>query len=451
MNFASYWLKHRTVWQAFPLIGFAFFASFTISISQLMLGISIAVWLFDFLAQRIFLKEAFAKQAQSIGAHSSSQKIVEFQGGLGPADEVLYKMPWIFLFTILIIYAIYWYIHIPLSSMPLKEFEKTKELLLLFIIPLIAFRLPRKKHEDAFYISLLLGALLTSLFNIYEYLRLDFSGGFRAGAFNTMLTLTYAGIMAMIVLLGLGKTLENWRSGNKKLFVIFAVMTFFNLIGFYLARSGGVTLAFAGALVLFFLFVLRRKSWYFLPLLIIIPILIVASSQRVRSLSISILEGNPENTIYQRTLLWRTGWRVFLDYPILGTGSADRNKHYLERRIPEIDPVLHPVAYKGSHMHNDFLDKLVMFGILGLIIFILMIFTPVAQWLRWYWQHGRFREAAWSYWKLYAIGAALFMFPLMSMTQCHYSDDEVQVVYWAIVALFYREIYWHKNTAKEKD
>lgn len=449
MSFSHYWLQHRTAWQAYPLVGFAFAASFSISISQIFIGIAVAVWLFDWLAQRTFLRSAFAVSSGQQDRQVQANDIVSFRGAAGPADEVPYRMPWFVLFTVFLLWVGYRYVHVPLSSQPLQEFIRTKELLLILIVPMVAFRLPRRRHEHAFYLALLFGAFLTSAFNIYEFIRLDFSHSFRAGAFNSMLTLTYAGIMALVFLVGLGKTLESWRSGEKRLLAVYGVMTFFNFFGFFLAQSGGVTLAMAAGLVLFLLFVFRRKAWLFLPILVIIPVLLVFSSQRVGRLANDVIDGKLPNTILQRTMLWRTGWRVFLDQPILGPGAADLRKSYLAHRPDDITPK-YKVAYKGSHMHNDFFDKLVMFGLVGFVLFTAMVVIPIGHWLRWYWRYGRFRSSGWAYWKLYAMGAALFMFPIMGLTQCHFTDDEVVAVYLLVVGLTYREFFLGQYTAKEK-
>mgnify|MGYP000262293915 FL=1 len=75
-----------------------------------------------------------------------------------------------------------------------------------------------------------------------------------------------------------------------------------------------------------------------------------------------------------RLLMWRGGFEAFKQQPIIGYGYQNTGleaSRYISGR--------HAKTYiKGSKMlHNDYINSLVGFGILGLLILLLLIFLPL--------------------------------------------------------------------------
>ena len=72
-------------------------------------------------------------------------------------------------------------------------------------------------------------------------------------------------------------------------------------------------------------------------------------------------------SVLQRLELWAAGWRVFLQHPLLGVGTGDV-VDASHQQLREMDS---PLADTELHTHNQYLNFLVAFGLLGfgLIVF----------------------------------------------------------------------------------
>ncbi|MGQ9621703.1 MAG: O-antigen ligase family protein, partial [Bacteroidales bacterium] len=88
--------------------------------------------------------------------------------------------------------------------------------------------------------------------------------------------------------------------------------------------------------------------------------------------------GNPSgHSITQRIEFVKTGWHIFLRYPVFGTGTGDLRKEYLMQYEIDNSP-LNP-AYRLLS-HNQFITFLASFGITGIIIICFSILFPcIAQ------------------------------------------------------------------------
>lgn len=71
-------------------------------------------------------------------------------------------------------------------------------------------------------------------------------------------------------------------------------------------------------------------------------------------------------SMLQRFELWRNGFRVFLQHPILGVGTGDV-PDVCHQRLVETDS---PLADTNLHTHNQYLNLLIAFGLLGFAIIV---------------------------------------------------------------------------------
>lgn len=96
--------------------------------------------------------------------------------------------------------------------------------------------------------------------------------------------------------------------------------------------------------------------------------LIITNLKRNRVLS--IFDPN-HNTNIQRLDQWKTGLRIFKDYPIFGVGDIDLKQIYLKYKAPYEREAF-------GHLHNNYVHLLVILGIFGFIV-VLILFYKVAK------------------------------------------------------------------------
>lgn len=82
--------------------------------------------------------------------------------------------------------------------------------------------------------------------------------------------------------------------------------------------------------------------------------------------------GNPSgNSVTQRLEFWKAGWHIFLKNPVFGCGTGDIN----DALATEYDLMDSPLdSDHRLHCHNQYLTMAATFGIIGLIVFIGMVF-----------------------------------------------------------------------------
>ncbi|MCG9597809.1 O-antigen ligase family protein [Vibrio sp. Isolate25] len=82
----------------------------------------------------------------------------------------------------------------------------------------------------------------------------------------------------------------------------------------------------------------------------------------------SISKGNYETSIGARLALWELGADVWIEVPITGAGDV-----VLEKKISEVP---NRVAYRQPHLHNQYVDTLARYGLVGLSIMMVWLFYP---------------------------------------------------------------------------
>lgn len=86
--------------------------------------------------------------------------------------------------------------------------------------------------------------------------------------------------------------------------------------------------------------------------------------------------GNPSgNSAAMRIELWKNGWAIFRDHPIIGVGTGDVQnefRNYFEKRNSVIEE-----RFRHLRTHNQYLTIAFTFGILGLCVFIFAFLYPL--------------------------------------------------------------------------
>ena len=69
-------------------------------------------------------------------------------------------------------------------------------------------------------------------------------------------------------------------------------------------------------------------------------------------------------SVLQRLELWKNGWQVFLQHPLLGVGTGDVVTE-CHQRLRDTDS---PLAGTEMHTHNQYLNFLIAFGLVGFLL-----------------------------------------------------------------------------------
>jgi O-antigen ligase len=170
----------------------------------------------------------------------------------------------------------------------------------------------------------------------------------------------FAGLMEMVIPVGLTPLV--FGKVRRERWMMVGLLTLLPIVALFLSASRGGIIAFLVELVvLAFLLRLRRSGGkhalagglvLLLALLLVSWVGVQEALQRFASLQPLELSSS------KRAAMARDTWRIFLDYPVAGTGLGT-----LQSIFPKYDTL-----YDGKvvdHAHNDYLEVLAETGILG--------------------------------------------------------------------------------------
>lgn len=251
------------------------------------------------------------------------------------------------------------------SSNPAESFDQIARRISLYIIFFVSVLFIKKAEDLILLFKILL--LFTAFVSVIEIIKFSIDylpnpaiplSEYRLQYFGY--PVTNGEIKMLLMLLIIPFLLVKKKYIFSKTILILLVIPLF--ITFYLTNTRNAILGlFAGLVITGIL-----KNKYFLTGLIIIVILFllfapIAYKERVLSIA------DPEHPSNKsRIVMWETGIKIFKDNPVFGIGDIDIKKVYQMYKIPESHG-------EGSHMHNNFMQILVNFGIIGLISWLILI------------------------------------------------------------------------------
>jgi len=182
-------------------------------------------------------------------------------------------------------------------------------------------------------------------------------------------------VVAMVFLSYLRSTVKNpWL----RIFTLIGIIITYLGVFYTVSRTGMLLLVLAQGLILLFQIESRQRIRLFFIFMIALIILFFLSDTILdifESIFPSII--NREDTVGLRINLWKSGWMMWLDHPIRGVGIG--------RYIEELGPYIYRLA--GPHRwnsiaHNTYIQILSETGIVGFILFIVLITTSLKN----FWQ-----------------------------------------------------------------
>lgn len=126
-----------------------------------------------------------------------------------------------------------------------------------------------------------------------------------------------------------------------------------------------------------------------------------------------------------RLALWSAGIKIFKDHPVFGVGNIDLAKTYIEYKN-EYDKEIQ------GHMHNNFVHILVTLGIIGLIVFLFLLYKILAK------IHTIYKEVKGeAFISSYALGTlgGLIAFIVAGLTEWNFGDHEIITMVWFTIGL----------------
>jgi O-antigen ligase len=129
------------------------------------------------------------------------------------------------------------------------------------------------------------------------------------------------------------------------------------LVALVLTNTRSAWLGFIAGAVLIAL--TKQKKLIVLLALFIVAFFLFAPQKNIERARSIVDPTHPSNT--GRLTMWATGWKIFLDHPVLGVGDSDLLAIYSQYRTPEENE-------PAGHLHNNYLMILVTLGIGGFVI-----------------------------------------------------------------------------------
>ncbi|WP_181364806.1 O-antigen ligase family protein [Aeromonas sp. HMWF014] len=171
---------------------------------------------------------------------------------------------------------------------------------------------------------------------------------------------------------------------------LYIISSIFAISAIYLSQSRGAWLALV-VVVTFVLFVKAIKepikyfSWFLILSCVLVITFYESDMLRARILEsiseVNMMESNDYTSSWGlRLMAWRSAWAGFVDNPLLGVG-LDGFKTMQQQQL--LDGIVNKfyVDYGMYHAHNQFIQNMVIRGILGLLAALAILVYPM--WLFW--------------------------------------------------------------------
>lgn len=266
-----------------------------------------------------------------------------------------------------------------LDNGSLKQIDRPSRLLALaLMLPLICRYQPK---FSVLFSGIGVGAMIAGAIAVYEKLHLH-----EERAFSEIMPIQSGDISLSLGLLSLCAFAWYYRQGLRSWMLFYAISALGGVAGSFLSGSRG------GWILLPLLLVIWYRSfchWYstrlklaifaaitLCLLALFIPQLGVRERlQDTRSEISEFLSGkNPDTSTGFRFQLWQSAWRSFLEKPVLGWGP---NSIRVSQKEQFEAGTLSASAYQfNSHAHNQYLDNMAKYGLIGLGMLLALFLVP---------------------------------------------------------------------------
>ncbi len=239
-----------------------------------------------------------------------------------------------------------------LALHPFQSFVELRNIFEVVVFYMAVNTIRSEEHATKLIYTLMIVGFLMAVYGFLETL----ASGTALRISGTSTYMTFGGQLMLVTTLILAQLLFTGRTRHTiwllpALLVVSAALL--------LTQTRNAWLGVAAAAL--FLLGLRHKLLLFtLPLLVLGLFLVAPPAVKSRIQSMGDLQ---DITVQQRFSMWRSGWRIALDYPWVGTGMGAMRETY--HRYQEPQAPFRP-SRRLSHLHNSFVQILAERGFIGL-------------------------------------------------------------------------------------
>lgn len=166
---------------------------------------------------------------------------------------------------------------------------------------------------------------------------------------------------------------NNWKSLNigYKIFLVLSVLIFISILSISEGRTGFLAGIFVSITILF-IELWKQKKRFGIIFLLVIPwavALLISTHQRMDTEDI---KGEP------RFFLWKSGWHVVKENPVLGQGISTAQVKFDEAREIYQTEDYKQAWIESKHLdsHSQYIQTWMEFGIIGIIVLLYIYFAP---------------------------------------------------------------------------
>jgi len=318
--------------------------------------------------------------------------------------------------TYFLCYALAELVSTVFSVDPLASAINMKRLLLISFVYFVLMTV-----DSDFKVKALLGFLLgiTALLSLFELFSLSSIGGHYMRVSLFQYYMTEGGIKMFVLLLAIPFVIHPATPRSARLYAICCTIPV--LAGLILTQTRSSWLGFiAGILTVA---ILKNKKLALVLLGFIILFVLLAPAD-FRTRAESIFDPMQRSNL-SRIHMITTGWRMFLDRPVVGTGDIDLKKLYVTYITP-ID------EGEGGHLHNNVMMLLVTLGVVGfaatmaMFVKVFLVERECVRLARDHWLFGSL-----------ALGslASYVGFHVNGLFEWNFGDHEIAVLLWCTVGM----------------
>ncbi|RKY80204.1 hypothetical protein DRQ12_01800 [candidate division KSB1 bacterium] len=243
------------------------------------------------------------------------------------------------------------------SEKSAESFYNLRKFLLIPILYLIPAQVSSQKQLHQLVHVLIFFALGTAVFGIGKFLLTSWQKVIATQS----TTMTWGALSVFFVLFWIGLFLFGGKNKQRWLYAIGFVPQFVALLFSYVR---GAYLGTLGGFIVFAWLKSKRIFLYVLVALVIVFVFSPASlTQRIKSIA-DLNVGSTQLRLKQ----WQDSLRIIPHYPILGVGWIDLHDVHVRYAPPGAD--LSEDRFHIGHFHNNFVQITMIFGILGLVVFV---------------------------------------------------------------------------------
>jgi len=297
-----------------------------------------------------------------------------------------------------------------------------KKMSLYFVIICSIYMINNRKQILRLLVILFIFTSLLSLFesiwylyDFYNQTSIDLAE-FRLSYFGSPITLAEIKMLILLLMVPFMLSYEK-PIINRWLLAAMSLHVFLSL---YFTNSRNAMLGlFAGLVIIGII----KHRYFLITCIFVVIIFFYTAPYPIKARVSSIIELNhPSNKA--RFVMWETAIKMIKDKPITGYGDSDILSFYKKYKIPEYHA-------EGSHMHNNIFHIAVLYGIIGLILWLsLMIYIFFRQ-IKAYIKHknDNFLNVL-----LLSSISCMVAFQVSGLTEWNFGDAEFIVLMWFILS-----------------